>query len=265
MEFMYITNNPSQVSILEKSGVDRIFVDLEMEGKLNRQGHLNTHITNHKKEDILKVKKNIKKSKLLVRVNPMSNHSKIEIDYAIENGADIIMLPMFKTKDEVEKFVSYVDKRARVCLLLETSQAFVRIDQILEVEGIDEIHIGLNDLHLSLGLDFMFELLSEGIVEYLIDKIRKKNISYGFGGVAPLGKGLLDSSYVIKEHIRLGSNMVILSRDFRKNDTEGKINQDILNLKRVVNDLSCSDTLDFVENQIKVKEIVKKIVKAKQI
>ena len=41
------------------------------------------------------------------------------------------------------------------------------IDEVLSNGGFDEIHIGLNDLHLSYGLTFMFELLSNGLVEML--------------------------------------------------------------------------------------------------
>ena len=74
-------------------------------------------------------------SELLVRVNPIFEGSKIEIDRVIEDGADIVMLPFFKTKEEVETFVKYVNKRAEVMLLLETPDATEVIDDILSVEG----------------------------------------------------------------------------------------------------------------------------------
>ena len=63
------------------------------------------------------------------------------------------------TKRKCDNSEFIVNKRVKTCLLLETSQALCRLDDILTLEGIDEIHIGLNDLHLSMGLDFMFELL----------------------------------------------------------------------------------------------------------
>mgnify|MGYP002235666245 CR=1 FL=1 len=34
-------------------------------------------------------------------------------------------------------------------LLLETEEARLCLDDVLKLKGIDEIHIGLNDLHLS--------------------------------------------------------------------------------------------------------------------
>ena len=152
LQLMFITNEKSVALEAEAAGVDRIFIDLEVKGKYERQGHLDTYISNHKMEDIKHMKSALKKSEVLVRVNPFYEGTQREVDECIAQGADIIMLPMFKTAYEVEEFVKCIKGRAKVNLLLETSQAFVRINQILDIDGIDEIHIGLNDLHLSLGL-----------------------------------------------------------------------------------------------------------------
>src|SRR5690554_4473743 len=124
------------------------------------------------------------------------------------------MLPFFKTSGEVKKFVDYVNKRAKVCLLLETPEAVNNLDEILKIKGIDYIHIGLNDLHLGYKKTFMFELLSDGTVEKILNKIKKTNIQYGFGGIARLGHGNLPAEMIIAEHYRLGSTMAIVSRQF---------------------------------------------------
>ena len=214
MEFISITNDPELAQYAQDSGVDRIMVDLEYLGKRERQGHLDTVMSNHSLQDINRVRNILHDSKLQVRVNPIHSGSEREINEAISRGADIIMLPMFKTCREVERFISIINGRAAVSLLLETSQALVRVDDMLRIGGIDEVYIGLNDLHLSMGLDFMFELLSGGIVEYVTTKIKKKGIRFGFGGISRLGGGVLDSRLVLSEHVRLGSQVVILSRDF---------------------------------------------------
>jgi hypothetical protein len=86
--------------------------------------------------------------------------------------------------------------------------------EILQVDGIDEIYIGLNDMSLSYGYKFMFELLANGTVDRLAEQFRKKDLPFGFGGIASLTGGLLPGSYVLKEHYRLGSSRVILSRSF---------------------------------------------------
>ena len=69
------------------------------------------------------------------------------------------MLPMFSDVTEVETFFNIVKGDVKTCLLLETSKAVSNIDEILKISEIEEIHIGLNDLHLDMKLDFMFELL----------------------------------------------------------------------------------------------------------
>lgn len=266
LKLMYITNNLAIACLAEQAGVDRIFVDLELLGKQQRQGHLNTVISRHSIDDVSAIKKVLNTSELLVRINPVHEQTKNEIDAVISRGADIVMLPMFKTADEIEEFIRYVDGRAKTCLLLETAQALTRIDDIVNVPGIDEIHIGLNDLHLSMGLTFMFELLSGGIVEYACGKIRKKHIVYGFGGFARIGLGMLPAEYIIMEHYRLGSSMAILSRSFcdahkhNVDDIKNIFNKGIADIRSFESLIKTYTHQDFEKNRLKVKGLVKKII-----
>lgn len=214
LKLMYITNRPSVAKIAEKYGVDRIWVDLETLGKQERQGGLDTVKSTHTMSDISVIRGVVKQSELLVRVNPLHNGSKTEINEVIERGADIVMLPMFRTASDVIEFVHMVNGRAKTLLLVETPEAEKNMDEILNVPGIDEVHIGLNDLHLAYGMDFMFELLVNGQVEELTRKIALKGIPYGFGGIARLDEGMVPARHIIAEHYRLGSSMTILSRSF---------------------------------------------------
>lgn len=124
------------------------------------------------------------------------------------------MLPYFKTLGEIEKFLNLVAGRTKTNLLLETPEAVSILDDLLRFNGIDEVHIGLNDLHLGYHRKFMFELLADGTVEEICSKLKRKHIKYGFGGIAALGKGQLPAEMIIREHYRLGSSMAILSRSF---------------------------------------------------
>lgn len=214
LKLMYITNRPEIARIAEDSGVDRIFIDLETIGKQERQGGMDTVQSHHTLDDIAQIRETVSTSELLVRSNPIHNGSVTEIDTIVANGADIVMLPYFKTVNEVAKFIDSVGGRAKTCLLVETAEAVDKIDAILEIDGIDEIHIGLNDLHLAYHKKFMFELLTDGTVEYLRNKILAKGIPYGFGGIARLGAGALPAEAIIKEHYRLDSTRAILSRSF---------------------------------------------------
>ena len=211
---MYITNNPQVAGIIDGYGVDRVFLDLEIIGKEKRQGHLDTVISRHSIDDVKKLKAVINKAQLLVRCNPVHDGMQAEIDRIVNDGADIIMLPYFKTADDVSKFLECVNGRAKTNLLFETPEAVENADSVLSLGGIDEVHIGLNDLHLGYGLTFMFELLTNGVAEKLCNKFKSYGIPFGIGGVAALNKGDLPAEYIIAEHYRLGSSCAILSRSF---------------------------------------------------
>lgn len=214
LTLMYITNNPEVAVIAQKYGVDRIWIDLETLGKEERQAGMNTVKSKHTIADIAKIAPLLDKSEMLVRINPWNENSCAEIDDVIEAGAQIIMLPMWKSVEEVLNFVVAVNGRVKITLLLETKEAVQCLDDVLKIQGIDEIHIGLNDLHLSYDYTFMFELLADGTVESLCEKIRNAGLPYGFGGIARIGEGALPAEKIIMEHYRLGSTRAILSRSF---------------------------------------------------
>lgn len=214
LKLMYITNEPDVAAIADQAGVDRIFVDLEVLDKEARQPNMDTVKSNHKIKDIGIVKKAASNAEILTRINHIYKDSKQEINSVIEQGTDIIMLPYFKTVREVELFLEYVGGKTKTSLLLETPEAVEWLDEIIKIPGIDEIHIGLNDLSLGYQKKFMFELLSDGTVEKICSKLRNTKIAYGFGGIAALGQGQLSADYIIKEHYRLGSTCAILSRSF---------------------------------------------------
>lgn len=272
LQLMYITNKPAVAEIAEASGVDWIFLDMEFIGKDARQGGLDTVQNHHTVKDIANIKAFLKKAKVLVRVNPIHKalpdypSSKDEIDASIAAGADILMLPFFKTVEEVKEFIRLVNGRAKTLLLMETVEAANLVDEILEVPGIDMIHLGLNDMHLELGMKFMFELLANGTVEKLGNKIKAKGIPFGFGGIATLDGGALPGSMVLKEHVRLGSSMVIVSRSFCNTDLVTDLNEvmrifgtGISGLRALEKEASQADAEYLEENRKAVVAAVNKI------
>lgn len=267
LKLMYITNKPEVASIIDTLGVNRVFLDLEINGKDNRQGHLDTVISRHSIDDVAKLRRVIKNGELLVRCNPIFEGSKEEIDRIINDGADVIMLPYFKTVEEVKTFVELVDGRVKTDLLFETPQAVELVDEILSIGGIDEVHIGLNDMHLGYKLTFMFELLTNGVVDKLCESFKRHNITFGIGGIAALGKGALPAEFVIAEHYRLGSSCAILSRSFCNlkeiNDLDEfteVFSQGLINTRKFENKLLSENEDYFKSNQELVAKIVSKIV-----
>lgn len=275
IKLMYITNKPTVAEVAEASGVDWIFLDMEFIGKDARQGGLDTVQNHHTVKDVQKIKAAVKKAKVLVRVNPIHEalrdypSSKDEIDATIAAGADILMLPFFKTVEEVKTFIKLVDGRAKTLLLMETVEAADLVDEILGVPGIDMIHLGLNDMHLEMGMKFMFELLANGTVEKLGNKIKAKGIPFGFGGIATLDGGALPGSMVLKEHVRLGSSMVIVSRSFCNTDLVTDLDEvkrifdtGISGLRALEKEASHADAAYFEENRKAVVAAVNKIAGA---
>lgn len=270
LKLMYIPNNVEVARIAQKYGVDRIWVDLETLGKNERQGHIDSVKSYHSISDIKRIVPILDKSEMLVRVNPINENSEEEINQVIDAGADIIMLPMWKSKNEVISFLKYVNGKTKTVLLLETKEAVECLDDVLNMGGFDEIHIGLNDLHLSYGQVFMFQLLTDGTIENLCNKIKKYNIPYGFGGIAKLGTGDLPAENVIQEHYRLGSTRAILSRSFCNVDNFNSIEdidnvffENIEKLRKYEESLKNNTTNDYLANEILVKKMVEKIVSSK--
>lgn len=212
---MILADTPSAAMEAQNAGIDRIFYDLEYINKAERQHGRNTVISNNDIDGIPALRKVVTTSQLLVRTNPIHAYTALEVEKAISYGADILMLPMVMDQHDVEMYVKLVKGRARVCIMIETAAAMARLDKILAVLGVDELFIGLNDLHISMGLTFMFELLSDGLVEYIAKKCNAVGMPFGFGGIARIGEGLLPSDYILGEHVRLGSSSVILSRTFK--------------------------------------------------
>ena len=274
LDLMYITNNPAVALIAEKYGVSRIWIDLETLGKEERQKNMNTVKSHHTVNDISVISNMLSTSEMLVRINPWNETSADEIESVISAGADRIMLPMWKSIAEVKAFLETINSRVHTTLLLETKEAVEIIDEVLGQPLLDEIHIGLNDLHISYGLTFMFELLTNETVENLCRKFKAKDIQYGFGGIARIGEGMLPAEKIVMEHYRLGSTRAILSRSFCNTDDLGDINsienifaENIARLREYEETLICKSTDEYLKNKQAVigcvEEIVSKIKERK--
>ena len=173
----FITNRPDVALVAEKYGVDRIWVDLETRGKEKRQHNLNTVKSHHSVSDIAAIKPLLTRADMMVRINSWYEGSPQEVEDVIAAGADIIMLPYWKTAAEVKAFLDAVHGRCRTSLLLETKEAVECIDEVLAMGGFDEIHIGLNDLHLSYGMSFMFIRENKTTVQRLQKRADNRLIS----------------------------------------------------------------------------------------
>lgn len=270
---MYITPNPQVATIAMECGVDRIFVDMEVIGKCDRQGGMDTVQSKHTIDDVRALKSVMQSGKeLLVRSNPIYDGSEQEINAIIDAGADIVMLPYFQRADQVRDFVRYVGGRAKVCLLIESKEAIENLDEILAVVGVDEYYVGLNDLHIDYGMKFMFEPLASGFLDDIVAKLKLTGKPYGFGGVARVGEGMLPAESIIMEHYRLGSECVILSRTFCNSSIITDVNDLQVIFKREVSHIRIIESILqyneptcalYRDNHAMVSKVVKRIVDGK--
>lgn len=273
LKLFYITNRPEIAQIADETGVDRVFIDMEYIGKDIRQGGMDTVQNHHTIQDIRKIKPVIKHAELLVRVNPIHDStleyecSETEIRQVIDAGADVVMLPMYRTVNDIQRFVRTVNGDAKTLLLCETPEAVEIMPEVIKHGGVDEIHIGLNDLHLALKKKFMFEILADGTVEKIVNIIKDSGIKYGFGGIARIGYGTLPAEKIIAEHYRLGSKMAILSRSFcnaDKIDDVGAIRNlflsEITKIREVEKVIASYTPFQFETNRQEVIKLTQSIV-----
>ncbi len=216
LDLLQITNDPAFARRCDALPGMRLFVDLERKGKAERQAGRNTFISTHTVDDVARVREAIQQSKLMVRVNPLNEESAAEVDAVLARGADLLMLPMFRSAAEIGAFSRIVAGRRPIVPLLETREALAALPQWIETPGLAEIFVGLNDLHLSLACHFMFEPLAAGHVEQVARSTHAQGLRFGFGGIARMAEGVLAGRDVLAEHLRLGSGAVILSRTFHR-------------------------------------------------
>ena len=97
---MDITNCLDVACIAQKYGVERVWVDLEILDKELRQKGQDSVKSRHQISDIAKITPHLTTSQMMVRINHWNPNSMEEIETAIAAGAQIIMLPYWKTVHE---------------------------------------------------------------------------------------------------------------------------------------------------------------------
>jgi hypothetical protein len=217
------TSDPSLAARADAAGIDRVGVDLERLGKSERQEGLGTWISGHREEDLPVLATRLSSASLFARTDPLNDGTAAQVERLIAAGVEVLMLPMFRAPDEVARFVDMVAARARVVLLLETREAVDRVEAIAGLDGVDEIHLGLNDLSLALGLANRFAVLTSDVAERVAEAVIGAGPCFGAGGIGRVGDvGLpIPTDLVYAQYARLGASAALVSRAFFGGDPEG--------------------------------------------
>ena len=263
IDLLAITNLPALARHFDALPGVRLFVDLERNGKAARQAGRSTFISNHHMQDVGRIKAVLKNARLMVRVNPYeaanAAANRAEIDAVLAQGADMIMLPMFHSAAELRAFAGLVGARVPVVALLETQGALRSINDWAGTPGLAEVFIGLNDLHVALGCQFMFEPLAMGHVDSVAKVAKAHGLRFGFGGIARMDEGALPGRDVLAEHGRLGSDAVILSRTFFRDDlavSAVTLEEAINALRRCEAELALRSAADVAVDQARINAAI---------
>ena len=138
---------------------------------------------------------------------------------------------------------------------------------IAKVPGLSEVHIGLNDLSMALGMDFLFEPLASGMIDQMASVLRDAGLPFGFGGVARVGQGDLPAELVLGEHVRAASTAVILSRAFHGGQAAAErviverlnLAEEIAALRSVETRLRQRTPEEVERDRVRTKEAIEKI------
>jgi hypothetical protein len=266
IDLLTITNQPELAKRCDRMPAMRLFVDLERNGKAERQAGRNTFISTHQVDDVGRVKAVLRHSRLMVRINPYQPDQPAaacaEVDAVLAQGADLLMLPMFSTPQELRGFCEIVDGRVPVVPLLETVGALESLEQWLDTPGLGEVFVGLNDLHLAMGCRFMFEPLAQGHVDRVAAAARRRGLPMGFGGIARADEGSLPGRDVLGEHLRLGSQAVILSRTFNRPDSEQSFEAAVEALSEAESGLAKRSAAQTEADRVRVAALISQLAQA---
>jgi citrate lyase beta subunit len=150
------------------------------------------------------------------RTNAFSKQIAKELDLLVEFQAAAVMQPMARSSDEVATYAELLAGRARHIALIEHIDAVRSIESIAALGVVDELHIGLNDLALSMKVEDRFSLLNSSEVRRVSDCARDAGIPLGFAGIARIGDTTVPTrpELVYQAMAENGAVWTVLSRSF---------------------------------------------------
>jgi hypothetical protein len=211
------TDDPALAAAAEQAGVDRIGLDLERLGKVERQGSGGSYwLSPHRENALQRIRPMLRRARLFVRTNPPHSGWRDEAERLLAQGAQVLMLPSFRDAGDVERAVDIVAGRAELIPLIETATALAQTEAIASLAGIRELHFGLNDLSLALGVRQRFRLLVDDRLEQAARSAIASGARIGLGGIARHNDARLPvpPDLVYAQHARLGSRAALIARSF---------------------------------------------------
>jgi 2-keto-3-deoxy-L-rhamnonate aldolase RhmA len=170
----------------------------------------------HTPDDLARIAAALTRADPFVRVDPLHAGTAAQADTVAALGARVVMLPMVATTEEARRFVDIVAGRMRVVLLVETAAALDAVGDLAAVPGVDEIHVGLNDLALSLGLATRWQVLAGERLAAAARAAQAAGRRFGFGGIGAVDDDALPipADLIYAEYARIGATAALIARAF---------------------------------------------------
>lgn len=196
--------------------MERVGVDVERLGKRERQAGLGTWMSPHTVDDLARLAPHLHPARPFARVNPLHPATADEVGALLTAGAQVLMLPMVESAGDAARFLELLGGRAAAVLLVETARGLEALPEILTVPGVQEVHLGLNDLALSCAMPNRWHALVDPRTAQAAERVLARGCRLGLGGLGRPDDAALPvpPRLVYAESVRLGSQGALLSRSF---------------------------------------------------
>jgi hypothetical protein len=176
-------------------------------------------VSPHRAEDLAALE--LRRARRFARVEPREP----QVERLLELGAEVLMLPMVAGPREAQAFAAAVAGRATVVLLVERAEAVAAIGELVRVDGVDEVHLGLNDLALSLGLPNRWLALAGDVPARVGSAVCEAGLRFGLAGIGRVGDTTLPvpADLVYAQFARTGATAALLARSFLGGDLAGEM------------------------------------------
>jgi hypothetical protein len=230
-ELLLFTVDPLLASVAMRAGADGIIVDWENRGKPDRQRGADTQINFDTHEDLCRVRQAVEGT-VICRINGYDPESTpAEIENAIECGADEILLPMVRSREQVERTLDLVRERCRTGILIETSDAVERAVALGRLP-LARIYVGLNDLSIDRKTSCIFTAMADGTVDHVRSHI---HVPFGVAGLTLPELGApVACRLIIGELARLGCSFSFLRRSFWKDIADRDMDAEVPRIKAAI-------------------------------
>lgn len=213
-----ITNDLAHIALAQSVGIQRILVDLEIESKRQRQAGRRLFLSDHRLEDVARIRHAYPTVSLTVRINSMHPGSALEIAQLAPLRPDRVMLPYISSLAEIDRFLQLLPTPIEPILLLENRFSLQILPKLIDNYPIREVFIGLNDLSIDLGHpNLVLTILHENF-RRSVRLLQDSSLTWGFGGIGSFADRRLPIApeRFFDFQLCLGSTSGWLSRSFRR-------------------------------------------------